>query len=342
MRIHLLHSWLVTLTFATAAQGQAQLPTAPGDGAPGNQPTVLAQFQPGLNPAGRAFGLLPGQMTKLALYCADLFADGPNDHVWFNIPPSDAMVTLASGQSVGLSQAVDAGLLAVRGRGAQDPGPPPPGQYYEVVMANTGAPALEVSVPAGTLFVPKGQVAPEITPGIRRLFAAARQHGLLGSDILADAVWATRGFTRADVEQTGVVPLTDRAAAKVQALLSEAGLSFEFGRGTADYARLYEQRSEDLARSGATAHGTAQLSNGRATQITVLSDGTREALVQLTDSKGGMPLYYAGHVLTRLPGQLQIELLHLKTGRPLQAARGPLTVKLATLEGSDAGTAIAR
>src|SRR5205823_2229488 len=140
----------------------------------------------------------------------------------------------------------------VRGRGPRDPGPRPSGQCYEVVMANTAAEAVSIAMPAGTLFVPRGQAVPEITPGIRRLFAAAQARGLLGSDVLAHAVWATRGFTRADVEQTGVAPITDETARQVQELLHAADLGYDFGHGSADYSRLYQQRYEEMAPRGAT------------------------------------------------------------------------------------------
>jgi hypothetical protein len=196
-------------------------------------------------------------------------------------------------------------------------------------MADTGDQALTVELPAGILFVPRGQQVPEITPGIGRLFAAARARGLLGSDTLADAVWATRGFTRADVEQTGLGRITDGAARDAQALLLAANLGYEFERGGDSYARLYQQRSEALAREGTTVHGTAILPNGHSAELTVLSDSTRRALVRIASTKGGAPLFYAGHVLSRQPDRMEIELLHLKTGRPLQAAPGPLTVRLA-------------
>src|SRR6266516_4692022 len=156
MRNRLLLSILAALSLPAGARAQTAIQTAPEGGAAAGPFTELAQFQPGLNPGGRSFGLLPGEATKLALYCADLFADGPNERVLFTAPPSDATVTLASGREVGLGEAIDAGLLAVRVRGPHDPGPRPAGQWYEVVLANTGGEALNVSLPAGTLFVPRG------------------------------------------------------------------------------------------------------------------------------------------------------------------------------------------
>src|SRR5690242_19098107 len=107
MRIHLLLSIFAAIVLQSGARGQASSPSVPEVGAPGSPSTVLAQFQPGLNPAGRSFGLLPGEMMKLALYCADLFADTPNERVLFSAPPSDATVTLASGREVGLGDAIE-------------------------------------------------------------------------------------------------------------------------------------------------------------------------------------------------------------------------------------------
>src|SRR5437773_8641114 len=90
MRARLLPLAAVVLALTPAARAQLGFPTVPEGGASGGRPTELAQFQPGVNPLGRSFGLLPGQATRLALYCADLFADAPNDRVFFAAPPSDA------------------------------------------------------------------------------------------------------------------------------------------------------------------------------------------------------------------------------------------------------------
>src|SRR5207253_2503750 len=137
-------------------------------------------------------------------------------------------------------------------------------------------------------------------------------------------VWATRGFTRADVEQTGVAPITDAAARQVRELLLAADLGYDFGRGSVDYSRLFQQRYEEMAPRATTAQGTAILPNRLSAKVSLLSDNTRQALIKIAAVKGGAPLFYAGHVLSRQPDRLEIELLHLKTGRPLQAAPGPL------------------
>ena len=61
----------------------------------------------------------------------------------------------------------------------------------------------------------------------------------------------------------------------------------------------------------------------------VVADATGRAVAKLMTSPDAAPLYYAGRLISRRPDRLEIELLHLKTNRPLEAARVPLLVKLA-------------
>jgi hypothetical protein len=131
------------------------------------------------------------------------------------------------------------------------------------------------------------------------------------------------------VEQTGMAPLADAAARRVQALLLAADLGYDFGQGSTDYSRLYQQRRVELGPTAASVEGTALLPDGRTANATVLSDASGHALVRLVPTKNSTSLYYAAHVVSRRPERLEIKLLHLKTGRPLQVAPGPVLVKTA-------------
>jgi hypothetical protein len=328
MRVRRLILLAVSLLGVPAAWGQLGGPgagnTELGAGQVGAR---LAQFQPGISPLCSNLDLAPGQPVRLAMYCADLFAATPTDQVPFTAPAGDAMVTLASGQELSLGQALEAGLLHARGRGPGDP-PRRGGQWFDVYLTNQSPQLAHVSLPAGTLLVPAGQPAPEVRPSVRRLFAAARAQGLLGSEALAHAVWATRGFTREDVEQTTLTPLSEAEVGQVQALLAAADLGYDFVRGRGEYARLFEQRRAAFA-TAASVSGSALLPRGKSARVELLTGAEGQVLVALEPAKSGQILYAAGRVVSRQGDRLSVELQHLKTGRPLETARAPILVKLA-------------
>jgi hypothetical protein len=326
MRIDRLILLVGGLLGVPAAWAQLGAPDAGATAANENR-TQLAQFQPGISPLGSNLDLAPGQTVRLAMYCADLFAGTPTDHTRFTAPAGDATVTLASGIDLPLGQALEAGLLLARGQGPGDP-PRRGGQWFDLYLANPSNEPSHVSIPAGTVLVPAGQKMPEVRPSVRRLFAAASAQGLLGSEALAHAVWATRGFTREDVEQTTLTPLSDAEAGQVQALLAAADLGYDFNRGRGEYAKLFEQRREALMEA-APASGSVLLPHGKSARAELLMVAGGEALVTLELAKGGT-LYAAGRIVSRREGRLEVELRHLKTGQPLEIARAPVLVKLAT------------
>jgi hypothetical protein len=321
MRRRFLYLLALAAAAASAARAQFGVPSPGGAG--------LAQFQPGIAPRSSNFDLEPGQSVRLAMYCADLFASTPTDRVPFTAPGSDAGVMLASSQELTLGDAITGGLVQVRGRGPADPPRREGGQWFDVALTNAAPQPLQVSMPSGTLLVPAGQSVPDVRPSVRRLFAAARARGWLGSTTLAHAVWATRGFTREDVEQTTMTRLSDAEAANVKTLLAASDLGYEFDRGRGDYARLYNQKRAELGEKAALATGTAVLPSGKNAPAELLVDAAGHALVTLASAKGGEPFHYAGRVTSRRSDRLLIQLIHLKTGRPLEATRGPVLIKLA-------------
>jgi hypothetical protein len=316
------------LVMAAVSVARGQLGTT-GDGGGGGS-SQLAQFQPGISPLGRSLDLSPGQPVRLALNCLDLFAATPTNRVAFTAPSGDGAVTQADGRELTLAQALEAGVLNVRGRGPADPARRERGEWYDVYVTNLADQPVHLSLPAGTLLVPAGQQVPDVRSGVRRLLAAAGAHGLLGSDTVAHAVWATRGFTREDVEETTMAPLSDTAARQVQVLLAAADLGYQFDRGPGEYTRLYEQKRSGLGDEAASVRGTALLPDGRTAdaQVRMAPDG--RAVVALTPDKGRSSLYYAGQVLSRHEERLQLALSHLKTGGPLEVAQGPITIRAAT------------
>jgi hypothetical protein len=326
MRAHILF-FILGMAVSPAARAQSGFP----GGGPGTQ---LAQFQGGIRPQGSNFDLAPGQTIRLALFCTDLFADTPTDRVTFTSSSADAIVTLASGDQMSLQDAMTAGLIHARGRGPGDLPRREGGQWFDAFLASTTYQPIHVSLPAGTLLVPAGQPIPEISPAVRRLFEVAQARGLAGSDTVAHAVWATRGFTREDIEQTTMTSLPDTEAKNVQALLTAANLDQTFDRDSGQYAKLYEQRRDTLD-AAASLHGSAVMPSGRNVPAEVVADTAGNAVVMLSPAAKG-PLYYAGRVTSRRSDRLVVALLHLKTGRPLEAVRAPILVKLSP------GTELAR
>jgi hypothetical protein len=351
MRTRVIVAAALGLAVVSTARAQIDLagPSASGGGAG----ATLAQFQPGISPFGTSFNLGPGQTTRLALYCIDLFAGRPTDRVTFAAPGSDAVVRLASGDEGTLREAMTAGLIHARGSGPRDPALRRGGQWFDVVLTSTNPLPVTVSVPVGTLFVPSGQSVPEVRPTVRRLFAAARGRGLLGTNTLAHAVWATRGFSREDVEQTTMTALSEPAARGVQTLLVEANLGFQFDQGSDEYARLFEQKRVQLAKPdpspllsmrpevratspltpaatpAAAVTGTAILPDGKTARADVLAGADGTGLVKLTRAQAPSPFYYSARIQSRRPDRMTVELLHLKTGRPLEAAQAPILIRLA-------------
>jgi hypothetical protein len=152
---------------------------------------------------------------------------------------------------------------------------------------------------------------------------------LTGSDTLAYAMWASRGFTREDVEQTQLRPIPDVEAARVQQLLDKGAIAQQFDRDEGFYAKLYAERSARLRDDAEEFHGAATLANGTRVSVSGERDPSGQAVVALRPARAPEPLYYTARVRSVRNGRVEMELLHLKTGRPLQVNGGRLSVRLA-------------
>jgi hypothetical protein len=181
-----------------------------------------------------------------------------------------------------------------------------------------------VDLPAGLLLVPAGQPAPTLPAGIDRMLAAAAATRRREGDAAAYAVWAARGFTRADVEQTTMRRVTDGEARQVQQWLTAAAIPHPFDRDADAYDRLYERAAADLTAAEGIS-GTASLATGSVARVAGRRASDGRAVVTLTSSRGDV-WRYAARVDGTRNGKLGLALHHLKTGRPIEANGGHVWV----------------
>lgn len=324
-------SALLGLLLITAAGsvGQSPGPLAGSGGA------TLAQFplggaQTGVAPQPFLQGLLPGQEARLALYCVDLFNDTPTDRHEFSTAADPRGMVIAAGEQISLREAIAAGYLSVRGRDPKNDPPRRDGrQWIDLYLTNHTNNPLQVSYPAGFAFVPKGRTPPALAPGLIRMLETAYEARLTGSDTLAYAMWASRGFTRKDVEETQLRPIPDEEAALVQKLLDVGGIAQRFDRESDTYQSLVVQQEKRLSADTEPIQGSATLQNGTRLSVTGKRDSTGRAVVTLLPARSSEPLHYGARVRTVRNGRLELELIHLKTGKPVPVLSGSLSVRLA-------------
>jgi hypothetical protein len=276
---------------------------------------------------GGAF-LAPGQSIRLALLCADLFAATPDHHTRLVTANDQGKVLRASGgTAVPLREALENDWLQIRGRGPGDPPRMDGRAWFDAYLTNSTSEPIRVEWPAGLLLVPSGQRAPKLPAGIDRMLAAAAETRRVQGDAPAYAVWAARGFTRADVEQTTLRRVSEGEARQVQQWLDAASLPERFDRQAEEYDRLYDQASSKLV-NAAPLTGTASLATGGTVRVAGMRGGDH-AVVTLTSPRGGTWRYAARLLGANRAGKLGLDLQHLKTGRPIEANGGRIWVALA-------------
>jgi hypothetical protein len=300
---------------------------APG-GFPGFTPGGGGQLvqQPGLLPGGGGAFLPPGQSIRLALFCADLFAATPDHRTRLVVPTGGGQVRRADGSVVSLHEALEEDQILIRGRGPGDPPRMDGRAWYDAYVTNTSREPLTVELPAGLVLVPAGQPAPKLPAGIDRMLAAAAATRRREGDAPAYAVWAARGFTRADVEQTTMRRVTDGEASQVQHWLDAASLAHRFDREADAYDRLYASAAAGLSDTTGLS-GTASLSSGATVRVAGRRAADGRSVVTLTAPRGGV-FRYAARVDGSRGGKLGLALHHLKTGRPIEANGGHIWIAL--------------
>ena len=299
-----------------------------GFGQPGG--TSFSQFpgrQGGAFTGGGFFTLAPGQTVQLAAACTDLLAEPPDATTRFN-GGGDARVALADGSVTTLAAAMQSGVLAVRGRSDSfDPIRRDGSLLLDLYLANASPIPLQVALRPGTTVTPSGQPEQPL-PQAERLFALAARKGFSRSNTVQYAVWAARGNSAEEVEQTNMLRLHGEEIAHVQNLLDGSGVERKFERDRGVYAARYQAVLDRLPQEREAVRGTTFLLNGYKASVEGVrtADGKGAVTVKPLRANGG-EFFYAAEFKDRKDGRVDVKLIHLATGRPLRANRGSLVLK---------------
>lgn len=267
----------------------------------------------------------PGRALRIAAFCTDLLSEPPNSGTRFT-GGTKARVTLADGRAVTLANALDTGVLLLRGRNESLNPLRPGGLALSLELVNTSPVPVRIDIPAGETVTPAGQSAQPLPPQAEQLFALATEERLTQSNALQYAVWAARGSTAEDVEQANLTRLSAQDRRRVQDLLDASDIQRQFDRERGTSETRYRAAAEALAPSAEPVTGTAQLPSGSTVEVEGLRDPEGTGL--LTVRKEGTAYFYRADFRKRKDGKLDVTLRHLVTGRRIHPYRGYLLVKM--------------
>ncbi|MBI3912480.1 MAG: hypothetical protein HY320_16285 [Armatimonadetes bacterium] len=337
--------WLVGAALCMAAisgPGRAQVPGiggAPyggpgvGGGVPfGGQPFGGPGFRSGQTPfQGGFLGsntqgiLLPGGAAISLAYCTDLFASPPDQTARY-APPADAgRVLLASGMGFSLPEAVQARVLIARGPGPMEQLPRDGWGALHILWVNQSHEPVALNVGAGILLTPEG-ASPMPAPHLPLLLSAAARLGIAASNVTQYAIWAARGATREDIEQTRLTVLSDEEVDLANRLLNVAGLTAAADSNQGEYARLYRVAEQMMGDSGQAFTGRALLNDGTPVRVMGKRDAEGDALLTLVPKGGGTRFLMGARLSPHKDGRWRARLVHLKTGRRLSGNYGSLII----------------
>jgi hypothetical protein len=293
--------------------------------APTDDPARNLARQPGVVPYPLAFRLVPGETRRVALFCTDLFAHTPDDRTRLVTTGDEGLARRADGGAMKLREALEQNMLQIRGRGSADPPRPADEAYYDAFVTNQSDQILSVELSGGTLLTPVGQPTPRLPAGFRRILAAAASSPGASRDMLAYAVWAARGFSRADIEETMLRRIMDQEALLVQRWLDYAFVPRRFDRGSEGYDRVHRRLAQTLGRA-LPFNGTAELATGDRVQVEGLVARDGHALVTLHLAQNGGRWQYRARIAGQQSGKIALALRHLRTGQPIEAQDGRVWV----------------
>lgn len=280
--------------------------------------------QGGTFPGGTNFSLAPGQTSKMLAFCTDLLADPPDGTTRFR-GGKGAQVAFADGTSVSLEQALSSKLVALNGKNDTfDPIRRAGSLALDLYLTNTSGMPARVVVPAGTAVAPENGKEQPLPAGAERLFALAKTRYLTYSNTMQFAVWAARGSTAEEVEQTQMVRLSSAEIGRVQDLLDQSGIRQTFDRNRGLYGDKYEAGVEALGEKSEPIAGTATLSTGTKAEIAGVRGPDDKGYVTIKPVKKGGEFFYQAEFENRKDGRVSVKLIHLATGRPARASHGRL------------------
>lgn len=273
--------------------------------------------QRGIGMSPMDFILPPGQTRQVAAYCGNLLADTPSHRDRYTPDAGAGKVLFADGRQMALREAVQAGLLQMRGRGPLDPRRPAGVLWVDFYLVNRSAVPMRVAMPAGAVFRPEGDKRD--VPQVRPLAAALNDAGAGGSDIACYATWVATGSTRADLEHTLVRLLSDDEVQQVNEALDASGAGAKVKEGRDEYTDLYDKALKELGAEVTLRKKDLRLSGGAAATLTVTRGPEKRGVAQLR-TRAGDVLSYGAEVTDAQNGEWRVTLIHLKTGKPVQGA----------------------
>ncbi|HTE19672.1 MAG TPA: hypothetical protein VK689_15000 [Armatimonadota bacterium] len=283
--------------------------------------------QGGTFSGGGTFNLQPGQLTQVAALCTDLMSDPPDETTRF-MGGSEGRVALADGGMITLASALSDGLVSIRGtKGSFNPFGRAGRLALDLQLTNTSSTPIRVILPPGTSITPVGQAAQPLPQSAERLFALGRQKRLSYANTMQYAVWAARGSTAEEVEQTNMARLPAQEVARVQELLNASSVTQEFDRNRGLYGVRYEEAVERLGEGARKVEGTALLQSGVRAAITGARAADGKGFVSVKPLRYGGEFFYSAEFKSRKDGRMDVKLFHLATGRPLRANHGALLLQ---------------
>lgn len=281
--------------------------------------------QGGSIPGGTNFSLRPSETVTVAAACTDLMAPPPDETTRF-AGGEGAQVQLANGSFASLPEALERGVLALRGKSDSfNPLNRSGSLLLDLQLTNLASVPVKVIIPAGTQVIPAGQKPQPLPEGSERLYETAGKKRLTYTNTMQYAVWAARGNTREEVEQANLRLLPAREVEKVQDLLDASGLARDFDRDGGRYERKYREALARLPESAENVAATAILPTGYRARLEGKRDGNRGWL-QLSPKEGGR-FFYAAEFEDRKDGKTLVHLKHLVSGNPMRIGRGFLVLE---------------
>lgn len=228
-----------------------------------------------------------------------------------------------------LQQALDAGALVLRGAEAPRSILSRNSPVYTIkfTLTNPSKTPVRVQVPGAARIVPAGQSG-DASEVLARIMAEGVKNRLEGTPALACAVWAARGSTREDVEQTVMGTLAPKEVARAQDLLARAQVKQVFDRDTGTYEKMFDQAAGRI-KDGEEFAGRATLPDRTQVEVEGVRGPDGKGVVAVMPIKSDATFFYNATFQAK-QGKVQITLTHMKSGRQLEVHGGQINVTPAT------------
>jgi hypothetical protein len=313
----------------------------PGSGASGFLPGGGAQLaqggrQGGFLPGGFSSGvgggagaarlasIAPGGTLQLAALCTDLLSDPPDATTHFDVAKG-TQVASADGAVLSLNDALQTGLLGIRGRrDTFDPIRRDGSLALDLYVVNLTRQPVRVALQAGSTLTPQGQTEQTLPAGAERLPLEAARQGITSLNTLQFAVWGARGSTTEEVEQANMFRLPQAEVDRVQDLLDACGISKAFDRQRGVAEKRYADAEKKLGEDAEEVSGSAYLTSGYKASISGYRNGSGVGVVTVHPLRYGGDFRYGAKFQDQKDGRTLVKLFYLANGRPAHANRGEL------------------